>query len=150
MNSNMSYRIIAFSLAMLILLTSSGLTLDMHMCQGNLKSFSLFGKAKSCVELAQKKQCHKTKKSCHEQISSEKKTCKKGCCDNISTVIKLSTDLVEGQTALYSAQNLQFAAVFVYTYFGFTDYKPSPHYFQHYKPPLLNRDIPVLIQSFLI
>ncbi len=145
----MPYRIIAFSLAMLLLLTSSGLTLDMHLCQGNLKSINLFGKAKSCVELAQKKQCHKATKSCHQQVDSEKKSCKKGCCENQSTSIKLSTDLVEAQTPFFSVHDLQFVAVFVYA-FELSNYTISTHLSKKYKPPLLNRDIPVLIQSFLI
>jgi hypothetical protein len=41
-------QITAMSLSGLMLLSSIGFSIDMHFCQGMLKSYSLIGKAKTC------------------------------------------------------------------------------------------------------
>lgn len=141
-------------LAFILLLSSTGLSLDLHYCQGDIKSFSLFGVAKSCCAKAEKSHCSKKKMTCHSsQPADEKLSDLPGkCCSNKTIVVSpdmdsqkvISKQLTETQIAFVSA----FLAVF---------YTPQnlglgkliiPHL--NYIPPLLDQDIPVLIQSFLL
>ena len=48
MNISSTYRLLAMFLAVLMFITSVGLTVDLHYCSGQLKTFSFIGKAKSC------------------------------------------------------------------------------------------------------
>lgn len=73
---------ISLTLAFLITLTSVGFSADVHYCQGQLRSFALFGTAKSCHEKASISKCHL--KSTDER-STDKKTCSvdsNDCCNN--------------------------------------------------------------------
>lgn len=83
-----NHRISAFALALLIVGTAMSFSLDMHFCQGHLKSISLLGTAKSC---------HQTKKACpiHGQMMSDEQ--KKDCCNNKNlTVDELDADYTFG------------------------------------------------------
>ena len=72
--------------------SSTGFSIDFHYCQGQVKSFSLIGKAKSCHEQAEKNHCKKKLKACHADQSNSKKIkqCKKDCCSN--KTIKFETN----------------------------------------------------------
>ena len=52
-STSITYRIIALTMAFLMFFTSVGFTVDMHYCQGKLKTFNFFGKAKSCHEVGE-------------------------------------------------------------------------------------------------
>ncbi len=136
-----SYQIVAFALATLMFCTSVGFTIDMHFCQGNLAAVSVFGEATCC-----KNACVANKKACC-QLPVENGT--KGCCENTSIDVQLDTDIPQVETPTLSKSQIQFVVAFVTTYFP--QYNPTTSIvkYQNYKPPLLIRDIPVLIQSFL-
>lgn len=136
-----SYQILAFMLAALMLCTSVGFTIDMHFCQGNLAAVSIVGEATCC-----KKACVANKKACC-QLPLEKDT--KGCCENTSIDVQLDTDIPNAETPSLSNNQIQFVVAFVATYFPKVSLKASISTHQNYKPPLLIRDIPVLLQSFL-
>ena len=76
-----TYRLIALMLAFLMFFSSAGFAMDMHFCQGKLKSVSFFGKAKTCHDMADN-----TMKNCphHKKMMAEKKGCSedKNCCSN--------------------------------------------------------------------
>ena len=147
---NHTYQTISLFLAFLMFLTSTGLSIDMHFCGNHLKSFSLTGKAKNCFELAKSSTCPKHKK----EVATANVECemsKKDCCHN--KTLNLQADLTPDLPAndfLISPQLDRFIIAYVAV---FIDNKPetvAKPSFAHYKPPLIPRDIPVLVQSFLI
>ena len=74
-NLNRTYRFIAFCLVALVFISSAGITVDFHYCNGELKSYNLIGKAKPCHEPTLK-QCPFHKKM---MVNNNDK---KGCCEN--------------------------------------------------------------------
>ena len=139
-------------MALLMLLSSTGFSMDLHYCQDQLKSISLFGKAKSCHEKQATSPCHQAKKSCrHQENDGVNKAEKDNCCHNETVVIEKS-DLDATPTQLATVQDIQldfvaaFIAVYVFNYIVRADFQP----FAQYKPPLPDRDIQVLYQTFLI
>ncbi len=153
-----TYRFISCLLAMLILMSTSGWAVDMHYCGGEFQHLSLLGEAKSCHELGGGTHCQKKKetKSCcsvkkmNEQCSLTQ-TEKDDCCKNETLLLDLDTDLKDAPAQEISLENIAFILVYVETFIGNApDTKDTPCKFLNYKPPLLHRDIPVLIQSFLL
>lgn len=144
------HRIIAITLALLMFISSTGLSMDVHYCQDQLKGISLLGKAKSCHEAQASQSCHKKNKSCHHSAEATQ-TEKDNCCHNESLVVD-KIDLGVSNTQITTFQDIQFdfvaafVAVYVLNYSVEVDFQS----YQHYKPPLPDRDIQVLFQRFLI
>ena len=140
-------------MAILMFFTSVGFAVDMHYCQGHLKSVSFFGKAKSCHEMANAapmKNCprhQKMRKQEKEKDCSEDKN----CCTNKTLHFQSNQDQ-QVQTFNFSANQplQQFVIAFVVAFFSKTFIENDTPSFAHYIPPLILRDIPVLIQSFLL
>lgn len=124
----------------------------MHFCQGDLQSISLFGKAADCygnTTTSKYQSCQTAKK-----IGVKKTGCtigKKDCCHNKKLNLQAQFDSPNqsGKILLNSSlPSFLMAAVP-----SFTDLPPlySAYLsFLHYKPPLIVKDLPVLIQSFLL
>lgn len=153
MNSiNSTYRFIAFSLAFVMLITSVGFTVDMHYCQGQLKSFSFFGKAKSCHDMTDAAQMI----SCphHKKMMKEDESCsldKKDCCENQIHHIQADQDqAVQTFDFVVNKQLQQFVIAYVVVFCANNLIETDAPSFISYKPPLILRDIYVLIESFLL
>ena len=148
-----TYRVVPLILAILLLGTTAGISLDMHICQGKLKTFNLIGKAKDCGEMAAKvmsNHCKKAQQSCHKEgILPFEKSCKKGCCDQKSVISQL-----EIETTCHSPENIEvspvFVAAFVYSFLYYSGTSTTSGILNFHHPPPLSRDIPVLLQSFLL
>jgi hypothetical protein len=143
-------QITALSLSALMLLTSIGFSIDMHYCQGKLRSYSFIGKAKSCHTVDE------AKITCpfHQKIAAKPKGCeldKKDCCSNKTLHFQLH-QVQKAHEADYAFQShlpslLVPATVFSWHTPDWTDSKPA---FAFYKPPLITKDQVVLKQSFLL
>ena len=147
---NHTYRIVALPLAFLMLFTSVGFSADLHYCQGHLKSISVFGKAKNCHEMA------KEANTCphHQKKIEQTKACsedQKDCCENKVVHIQLDQDQQIKHLDFTLNQALQqFAITYLAVFFFYPlPEKVAPQY-NHYRPPPITRDIPVLLQSFLL
>lgn len=141
-----AYRLIALSLAFLMLTTSVGFAVDMHFCQGQVQSFNFFGKAATCQEIGEvvaMKDCTHPKEASVQQ---------KDCCSN-KTFLFQSDQNQQVQTADYvvSQQVQQFVIAYL-TVFFINDFSIENEAipFNLYEPPNIAKDIPVLIQSFLL
>lgn len=151
MVKSLSHRITAISMALLMMLSSTGFSMDVHFCQGQIQGISLFGKAKSCHEKQETPPCHQTKKSCHHKEDGISKTDKDNCCHNETVVIEKS-DLDATTTQLTTVKDIPldfvaaYIAVYVFNYSVQADFLP----YAQYKPPLPDRDVQVLYQTFLI
>ncbi|NNL92629.1 MAG: hypothetical protein HKO66_10380 [Saprospiraceae bacterium] len=127
----------------MMLFTSFSYSIDVHYCQGDIKSISLFGEAQSC---------HTPKKKCphHQKLNLESNKAS-DCCSNESFEI---TNLDEDFTAAYLQDffDLQLDLV----YFSNIDFTSKSIYNTPTKstvktsvpiPPL---DIYVLLERFLL
>ena len=138
------HRITSFLLAGLMLVSATGFSVDMHFCQNEFKSLALFGEAQNCHERAAL--------TCHHAVQKDNATAEQGndCCSNKSIEVAPSDDERVPVPTLTSAQT-QFIAVFVATFLLPAVEAPTTGVpYLNYRPPLLLRDIPVLVQSFLI
>lgn len=145
-----TYRVLAFSLAFLMFFTSVGLSVDMHFCQGNFKSFSLIGKAKNCHELAKTSTCKHHKNPIQEEETCDK-TAKKDCCENRTVTLNADQDQqIQTVDFTLTKEVKQFVTAYVYAFYQNKLTKDETIPFALYRPPLIKRDIPILIQSFLI
>ena len=151
MKTNLSYRIIALTMALLVFSTSVGFSIDMHFCQGQLKSTSIFGKAKNCHEMAKMAICPHHQKKMEAMDDESCKEDQKDCC-NSKTILVQSDDDKQFQNSNLSLTNNQQQFLFAYVEsFHFNQpiiatYSEN----EYYKPPLIQRNLPVLFQSFLI
>lgn len=129
--------IVCSVLALLVLVSSSSFTINMHFCGGSVQSVSLIEKATPCPMEVKTPPCHKAfakRSSCcdDEQFLYQGQDFKNHEVANIQVVqqawvieLPVLAQIVPIATAKFSHYTL-------------------------YKPPLLQHDIPVLIQSFLI
>ncbi len=138
-------------LALMILVSSMSYTVDFHYCQGQLKSFSFLGKAKNCHEMASKKaSCHHHK----TKVDDKSMTCSEdenNCCSN--KTISIESDFDE---QIFNLDFLNFESQFIVVAFKYSSFEDlfddikEVVPFAHYKPPLIQKDIPVLFESFLL
>jgi hypothetical protein len=130
----------SFVLASLVLAASVGVTINVHLCGGQVQSMALFVKAEPC---------HNMPMACH---GSSQKIKMKGCCEEQSRVVKGKETSAEVQGIAQVHPSFQLLAVilpFVHT-FIYATASPAVKPFAHYKPPLPDRDIAVLLHTFLI
>lgn len=149
-------------MAVLMLVTSSGLSMDVHFCRGELINFSFFGEAEPCeMALKQKEKTpikEETHSCCHakkvEKVEVE--TCshtseiKGNCCHNESYSMDAS-GAYEAEQFTLGFTTLIVEIPQIYTldlaFFGF---KSELNYFHYYHPPPISRDIQTLHQVFII
>ena len=123
-------------MAGLLLLASAGITLHKHYCMGRLKNVAVFEKAESCMAM----------------MGMEKdEDCPMDCCKDTSEEIKID-DLKKVSEQINLVPDLKVLAVVTYFLIDFDLVSRANHYtsYLNYKPPLIDQDIPVLVQSFLI
>jgi len=128
-------------LALLVLVSSSSFMVNMHFCGGHVQSVSLIEEAASCPMEAQLPPCHK------------KMTIKKsGCCEDKHVAFEgkdFSTQIQDFSSLSWQAINWVASLPMIMEVIQLNE---SLAYSNHtpYKPPIVERDIPVLVQSFLI
>jgi hypothetical protein len=125
---------------MLVLVSSTSFTVNMHVCGGHVASVALVQKATSCPM--------EVMPPCHG-IQKEKKS--NGCCEDKSVAFegkdfssKVEHLSLELQSALWIAE-----LPYVVSIAPSTSIQAHPS-FTLYKPPLLSQDISVLVHSFQI
>lgn len=149
--NNNILRPIALIMALLLGFTSFNYALDLHYCQGQLKSFSFFGKAKNCHEMAAAKaSCHhsKVKEDNNTDSCSEDQT--DDCCKNHTVKVEaddsnklyknIHSDHFEIDTYIISPLSTDCLNKVV------IEYESK----KVYKPPLIKRDYQSLYEIFLL
>lgn len=151
MEIKLPHRISAILMAALMLLSSTGFSMDIHFCQDNIAGINLFGKAKSCHEKQSTPACHQTKKSCHQEEDGISEADKDNCCHNEAIVIEKSDlDATATQIATLQDIHLDFVAALIAVYVFNYDVQVDYQSYVQYKPPLPDRDVQILYQTFLI
>lgn len=137
-----TYRIVAITMAILIGMTSIGITINMHFCGGALRSVSLIESSGSC--------CSKSTKACGN-FEKSVDTQDKKCCENQSIEVQSDDDLVVDQIQVLSKVDNQDVLV---PMTNTSDDSITVGYaaadFEHYRPPLIPKDISVLFETFLL
>lgn len=138
------HQIVALCVALLILVSTTGFAMNAHFCGGELQNVAFFKQAEPCKEHT------KQLSSCHHQNTSDAETGKKACCED-QTVINDGQELLAKSITL-KVPKPDLTSIVVVASFVFAVTPTSTQYFSnsHHIPPLIERDIPVLVQSFLI
>jgi len=134
-----------------LLVSSIGVSVNKHICEKEGTIVSYFVDIEDCVCDIEVDHacCHKEKtESCHK----EPKT-KKGCCQEESEFFQLDLDYTTQIEDVSLNPDLLFSLVFAYNILNPSlevENNKEIENFNHYSPPIPSRDIPVLVQSFLI
>lgn len=119
-------------------------SVSFHLCGGEVQSMAISGHARACEEHT--RGCdHDGDRSGHASVGH------KGCCEDVTVIIdseKYSTKVRETVTLkpltdvllliIASVENLKSAVA------------AERRHFFNYRPPLIERDITILVQTFLI
>ncbi len=134
------------ALTLLVFVSSTGFTVGMHLCGGKLSEISLFGATEDCPMEKQQE----TLPPCHQAPDAGMPL---DCCDD-HTFVLANQDMASDTKAQLLAKQLDskfFAAavhVILLQVYGLNE-GLKPAYALYASPPIA-RDIPVLVQSFLI
>lgn len=148
-------RLTSMLLALLMFLTSTSMSLDIHYCQGEIKSFSFFGKAKSCYQLNDVSSNQLCTHVEIESVINNQSDCsvkRKNCCHNEVKQFK-SNQIQTIDFKVSEKENNQ-----DFLDFSFADSNltyPSKSNAEnnialYNGPPIIQRDIYVLFESFLL
>ena len=141
-------RMAAIFLMLTVLIASIGVSVNTHICkkEGVIKSF--FVKYGGCVCEADREG---PSASCCHQITIEKQE-KKGCCQDETEFFQLDFDYVTQIENVSLNPDLLFTSALIYNVFNPYNIEGNANIveFNDYSPPIPDRDIPVLVQSFLI
>ena len=138
-------QVILLTLTLLVLVSSTGMAVGLHICGGELRDINFFGAKADCPMEEEKDDAP----ACHApQPGADDETC---CNDHQVVVERFDAASKHEVLSLTKLQDLQLLAfvktVVLQFYTSQTDLKPS---YALYSPPPLARDIPVLVQSFLL
>lgn len=134
------YKATAVFMALLVLMTTMSLAVDMHYCGDNLVDFSFLKDAKTCG--MEKEQLIIGCKN--PEIK------KKSCCSDEQLIIKGQDNLKDTSNTFNFEQRI-FVAAFAYSYIDLFEGIVSKEVLSvNYSPPLVRRDIQILHQKFLI
>jgi len=128
-------------LASIVFIASIGVTVNLHLCGGEVRSVALFVKAKPCP--------NEIPKACHGSVHHSKNN---GCCEEESFLLKGKETNAEVKTATQITPSFKFITVILpvlYSIASIDSFIDTPKY-AYYKPPLIEQDITVLVHSFLI
>jgi len=122
-------------LALLVLVSATSFTIDKHLCMGRVQSVAILHDAAPCPM----------------ELMAEAGMGMDGCCQDTQTKIQ-GNDL---QLKTLKPVAIEYQSLWVATLehvIETFDLKSASTYISHplYKPPLIDQDVPVLIQSFLI
>ena len=141
-----SNRIVLVFMALLMLMTSTVGAIDMHFCKGQLKGVSIFGAEESCHKV-------ETTACCMHATSCEAPIIEKdlNCCSDLSIAVAQDTidKVLPSQVDVWS--QAVFAVAFVHAYV--LEYLPLEQRivpFLNHTIPILDKDIVVFVQSFLL
>jgi hypothetical protein len=133
--------IVSVFLASIVMIASIGVTVNFHLCAGQVQSTALFIKATPCkMDMP---------KTCHSEKHSQKRN---GCCKEESLVLKGKENTAEVKTASQLTPSFNLIAVILpilYSIIYLDSSIVTPQY-AHYKPPLKEQDLIVSYKVFLI
>ena len=131
-------------LSILVLFGSTSFTVSMHFCMEQMESIAFFKDAQECEMMTQTPPCHKDEDNTegdHEDVD--------GCCEDRVNLIEGQDEFKEAVSV--SVPSLQFFAVlYAAAFHSLASPLLESYNYKTYFPPIIERDIPVLVQSFII
>ena len=141
-------QVILLTLALLLFVSSTGFSVGLHLCAGELNGLSFYGKATECL-MEQKKV--ETLPPCH--APAKEKSTSNNCCEDHQLIVEHFDATTADSKALLLNKtfDLKFIAAVKVVILQFlapaTEQKPA---YALYTSPPVTRDLPVLLQTFLI
>ena len=134
------HKILAVIIALVILFSTLSFTVEKHVCMGEVTDVSYFTESESCGM---------TTEECDLDEDSETHIKKDNCCDN---VVELIPGIQNEQQAIdgFEFKQIQFIIAYSYSYLNLFETNREFIPFIDYSPPLVDKDIKVLYQNFLI
>ena len=114
MKRKSNYRITSIVLALLLFVSSTGFSMDVHFCKGEIESVSFFGKATPCdmmVEREPVQELHACCRAFQEQNPYSLSIQEKSCCHNESLTVCTNTDVELSNTLVQNVNTAQFVPV---------------------------------------
>lgn len=132
-----------------MLVSSSGMAIDMHYCMGRLQDVSVFGKAKSCMPLEFQNKCNTTTRGIQKSTQYTFKKAVRSCCHDTKINIDNSDDEFSTTQEITIPQHHVSVLVSLVYVFFLPTYQSHSIPFYTYRPPPLCLDITILTQHFL-
>ena len=132
------HKIMSLSMAIVVLLSTTSFTINMHYCGDTLMDTAVFHKAETCgMEM-------------ENPSSNDCSVTKKNCCSDEQIVIE-GQDELQLSLDIISLEQQVFIASFVYAYINlFEGTNENVSSYQDYEPPLVIRQIFKLDETYLI
>ncbi len=136
------YKILSFSLALIVLLSSFSFTVNKHICGGKVSSVSLFVNADNCgMDML----------VCKNENSKKQTSIKKeSCCKDVSELIQGNDNNQQAQQFHLNIPQMEFLTAYVYTFIAKFQETTTVSSIIMYKPPLVYKNIQTLFQVFRI
>jgi len=134
------HKILSVFLAFIVLFSTFSFTIEKHYCMGEVTDSAYFVDVASCgMEV----------EDCETAIDMETKIQKEKCCQDIQELIPGNQN---EQQAIgnFELDQVQFILAFASTYLDLFEENTDQVTFKYYTPPLVDKDINVLYQTFLI
>lgn len=136
------YKISTTLFALLVLIASMGFTLNKHYCGGELQEVAINADVEPCPMCKTREEMP----ACHDTGDENN-----ACCENEQDKIETSEFNTAKKAEKQLITDFQLIA-FTYVLFEniHTSDIESKSYYKDYTPPLIDHDIPVEVQSFLL
>ena len=150
-----TYRLSAIFLSVLMLFSTVGFSMDIHFCGGEIDNVAFYDKADECEMMKKGNQsdlppCHqKAEKKCHSN-SNKNGISKNSCCDNQTYLLQSLDDSETNNGFDVANVDLTFVTVFILSNFNLFEVENSQSEYVDYTPPIVEQDVTVLHQVFLI
>lgn len=134
------HKILAFILAVVVLFSSFSFVVEKHICMGEVTDTSYFGHVDSCGM---------DDGDCDNKEFPLEKIQKENCCNDIQELIPGNQNEQQALQSL-EIEQVQFILAYTYTCLDLFKEKEEQVPLKYYLPPLVDKDINVLYQNFLI
>ena len=134
---NFVRKIAALNLAILLVTSTTGITLNKHFCMGELKDVSFYEETKNCLEKM--------------DMDMEESKCPMNACEDKTEEYKADElSKTSYKIDFKNSQHLLTVLTYLLLDHNLVSRSSLSQVNLFYKSPLINQDIPILIQSFLI
>jgi hypothetical protein len=145
----------AMFMAFLMFSSSIGLSMDIHFCGDELKSFSFLGEAEPCDMMKVKQEVKSTHSCCESvnqvvEICHNEETLKGQCCHNESLLIENGGGIESNEVSIVQLQHVLITSIIFVPNFHLVENLCEKVKYTHYNPPPLIADVSILNQVFLI
>lgn len=143
-------QIVSISLIITMFGAIMGVDVGIHKCGGEVVAVALYSAAEPCAH-ATAKEAKKDLPACHRHLSEEKEDSDKGCCeDEYFDQEVLEIEVIHDNSQWSALVDIDFSAELLIVKETLVQIElDTPHYL-FYKPPLIESNLLVLQQAFLI